>query len=174
MMGQTKEVHSLIKAGANLSSTSECNTALFDAIEANHVKIVELLLQSGADPDQPHPITQEIPLSAAIEVRDETIARILINKGATIDSLSIVDLAKQNDDPSRIELALSLGADVNQIDKKTGRTALHEASTYAYGLITHCLIKNDAGKEIRDEWGNTALDLARVNSHFEIQNMLLD
>jgi len=75
-------------------------TALVAAASRGHVRIVELLLREGANPNAPA-VRLEPPLHAAIRHRHPAIVRALVKGGATIDEGA---LAVAANDPLMTEL----------------------------------------------------------------------
>ena len=165
-------VESALAEGADPGAESDCNTALFHAIETGSPEIVEALLEAGADLSRRHPITGETPLTAALEARQPDAFRALVRGGADPRTVSLAPLVRGCDDPEVVRLAGAVGVDVNGSDGETGRTALHEAAIYGYLETVRCLLASGADKTAQDRWGQTAATLSRRNGHAEVARAL--
>ena len=56
---------------------------------------------------------------------------------------------------------------------KTGKTALHYAVTSECVGLTKALLKNKASVEVKDNNGQSVLDLAKLSSHQQITRYVL-
>jgi ankyrin repeat protein len=172
--GEISDVAKIIAKGANVRSISYCNTALFDAISIGKYELVDLLLKKGADPNRVNPITDETPLWMAIDNSNDSITKKLIESGASLSSVSLNEIVSQSDDTGKIELALGCGIDIDSVDYETGRSALHVAVMYGYIDTVNFLLEKGANANIVDNWGKTPTDLAKTNSHIEIEKLILN
>jgi ankyrin repeat protein len=80
-------------------------TSLHDAVEANDVALVRLLLERGADADDGH------ALSHAVEHRDHECLRLLIEHGARVQSTGALSSLVGRDDVEGVRILLTAGAD---------------------------------------------------------------
>ena len=98
-------------------------------------KIIELLLEKGADVNARHDATGFTPLALAARNNPTTaFAELLIDQGADVNArtssgwTTLMVCLRFNDFPEMVTLLIQSGADVNAKDK-TGRTTLSFAST---------------------------------------------
>lgn len=94
------------------------DSGLFLAI--NHISIVELLINNGADPNSLNE-EQRTPLMIAAKFGYRNVMDVLLKKGAKIDacdrfSQTALFLATHSNDPNNVELLIKKGANVNHQD----------------------------------------------------------
>ncbi|KAM5341609.1 hypothetical protein ACJ41O_014640 [Fusarium nematophilum] len=163
--------------------------ALHFAVDTNHYKFVELLLNSGGKPHLPdgHGF---LPLHLALERGCHTIVHQLLDynqkaKNPVIDrnqGRTALHVASRYARNEAVLLLLKRGADVNATDA-LGQTPLHEALTQkSYKLhdellkVLEHLVRHGASLEVTTPEGWTALDLAcghpftRVRKMFRVEN----
>ena len=154
-----------------------------------NLALIQILLDSGADPNIECGHERSISL-----VRDEVIARYLVDRGADLNLWSDhggspLFFSIWNYDPERLRMQLKLGADPHQCDPRTGETALHIAALmtpewsedYA-GLeeATQLLLEAGVDPNTRTKVGgpplsgDTPLHLAAGYGTKEIIKLLLD
>ena len=172
--GDLEALRTALLAGADPSSKSDCNTALFDAIDKGFVQILAVLMEAGADPLRRHPVTNQTPLMAALEGEQPEIIGELKSRGVAPASASLVSLVRGGDRPELVDLAFSGGVDLETTDPETGRTALHVAATYGYVRTVKRLIQAGADASARDDWGNTPAALASRNRHEQVVELLAE
>lgn len=172
--GDPAALQAAILQGADPGSDSDCNTALFDAIDEGLLDIFAALLDAGADPLRRHPLTDQTPLMAALEGEQADMVRELIARGVDPASAPLAALVHGEDRPEVVRLALSGGVDLDTADPETGKTALHVAAMYGYWRTARRLIEEGADTEVRDKWGNTPATLAVRNHHHEVARLLAD
>jgi hypothetical protein len=117
-------------------------TPLHFAIRQEDVKIVELLLQAGADPNQLDE-NRGRPLNYAVKKCLHPIVDLLLDHGAEIGA-----------------------------QEKTGRTALHSAAAGNHLDIVKLLVSRGAPLELQDQEGRTPLGLAQGSKHEKIIEFL--
>jgi ankyrin repeat protein len=147
-------------------------TALHAAVHSVQTEIVQILLANGADVNATAWILHSwcdypgqgamnnkstewaiTPLHLAVSMHDETIAGILIDNGADLDSI------------------LEVGDGERQSDKR-GQTPLHIAVEHGHLTLTRLLLEHGARDDMVD--GRTALQKARVAGCSDIIQLLLD
>lgn len=172
--GDLTGLEEALREGADPASNTDCNTALFDAIEKGFAKIIPKLLAAGADLSRRHPVTNETPLTAALRAEQPDVVRELVRGGVDPKSASLSSLVRGADAPSVVYLAQSAGVDLSLADPETGRTALHEAAMYGYLQTVSCLLEEGADRSVRDHWGNTPASAALRNHHQEVARLLAE
>lgn len=168
LLGDEVGVEMALRKGANPTSWSDCNTALFDAIRKGFSGIVDRLLRAGGDLARTHPFTGQTPLMAALEAQQPGAIQTLLKHEVDPASASLIPLVRAADDPSMVHLALSAGINLGDADPDTGKTALHEAAMYGYLDTVRCLLQEGAPVAVADHRGKTPLDLAALNRHHEV------
>jgi ankyrin repeat protein len=138
--GHVEIIEELLDAGADINATGDAfgrgGSALYNAVVNLQSEAAKLLIERGADVNQPDPELGETPLIPAA-------ARNL---------------------PEIVALLLENGADIDHQDN-LGRTALHYAAFSKYGGISSpaaakLLIDHGAALDIEDNEGLTPLDIA--------------
>ena len=82
MLGDLKDLRSLIKMGADINQSGKQHggTPLWIASEKGHLEIVRLLIESGGSVNQPHK-TGATPLHVASQEGHLEIVKLLIESG---------------------------------------------------------------------------------------------
>ncbi|KAH6885448.1 ankyrin repeat-containing domain protein [Thelonectria olida] len=186
-IGNIDIIHALVNAGAatspSLAEVKPSPFLLFDAIRRGNFSIVQLLLSLGADPNQTEPFYMgDTPLVAAARVSNVDIIHALVNAGAAINP----SLSKEN--PTElplheavrrgnldiVQLFLSLGTNPNQLEPRSGCTALYWAtkvdrtycdSTTAGEEIVQTLIDYGADVNASCKNGELPLHAALLNGN---------
>ena len=132
------------------------NTPLHYAIESNALRLAELLLASGADPDiANHQGASPLHLAA---VYNTVRVQLLLDAGADTDlrdGSGATPLHAAEGNPEISGLLLAAGADARAVDD-WGRTTLHSA-TRSDSVTIAALVAAGADPHIRDLRGRTAL-----------------
>ncbi len=82
--GKHQEAESLIAQGANVNAEVESLTPLDKAVQNNDVRMVELLIEAGADVNHGHPKTGKTALHDAV-TEDPRILELLLRAGADVE-----------------------------------------------------------------------------------------
>eukprot|EP00300_Choanocystis_sp_HF-7_P003763 c12870_g1_i3.p1 GENE.c12870_g1_i3~~c12870_g1_i3.p1 ORF type:complete len:225 (+),score=39.66 c12870_g1_i3:37-675(+) len=128
--GRINEVTTLIDHGANVSARNKWGTTPLDeAIECGDVQVFRYLLDHGADLSE----VGEYPVHRAIGM--------------------------ESDGEPMIKELHSMGFDINEAEKDSGRTPLHKAA-HGYDNCLECLVNLGARLDIPDKAGLTPRDLA--------------
>lgn len=155
---------------------------LHAAIKSRSLETIPLLIQCGADVNQPTTRDRShTPLQYAVEVGDFDIVQQLLNYGARVDEPPACEagetplqLAATKGFLAIAWLLLENGADVNAVPSKVScRTALEGASEQGRSEMAQLLI--NAGADIEGPRGlrhGLALQLAKDNRHFATLELL--
>ncbi|XP_053593276.1 ankyrin-1 [Microplitis demolitor] len=136
----------LISKGANVNArTNDNDTALAYAVLHQNPYVVEALLLHGANIDHLNSFGDTLLHMAAIKGKIEII-RLLIQHGVAVDSpnnrgVTPLHFAVENNNEEAVICLIEYGADVNWINKKSGRTALHLAVEKNLSTIVRVLLK---------------------------------
>jgi len=145
--GDLAEVKRLvIDCGANPNgqSTVEGGTPLHTAADRGYLRIVEFLLEHGANPNMKN------------------------NYGSTP-----LHYAAMYGYPEVVELLLEHGANPN-IQSNYGSTPLHYAAMYGYPEVVELLLEHGANPNIQNRYGYTPLHFAIEGCFVDVVRVLLD
>ncbi|RYP03043.1 hypothetical protein DL764_005422 [Monosporascus ibericus] len=118
----------------------------------------------------------ELLVAAAGE--DEAIIRLVLDKGANIDSKdgkygrTLLSLAAANGHEAVVKLLLDNGANTESKDGKYGRTLLSLAAANGCEAVVKLLLDKGANIESKDFLGRTPLSCATEKGHETIINLL--
>ena len=175
-------VQKLLDAGGDPNSivadgTRYRQTALLTAIKTYHLPIVELLVNAGANINQPAAMgLNRTPLQYATEKGCDDIVKFLLSKKADVNAApaftgggTALQLAAIKGWVGTVYQLLSAGADVNAPPAKIhGRTAMEGAAENGRFPIVNLLLRR--GVERSGFLG--AIGLAESNGHFAIAKYL--
>lgn len=174
-------VEMLIRSGADVNkSNPDGSTPLHTAVLNNWTVGAKVLIEHGADVNAAE---CETPLGCAAENCNLELCNLLVESGANLSwgeisyydtpagttAVSIVRsvlskaVKSQHDDAQLIpclQVLLSHGADVNQVDLDKGTTALHYAAIRSTTDVLQILLDHGARFDILDENALGALDWA--------------
>ncbi|KAL8953349.1 MAG: hypothetical protein Q9222_000811 [Ikaeria aurantiellina] len=181
--GQAQAVAILLRRGANSTARIQDDDEVYDkstpliiAADHRHDRVVETLLEHGAEVDD---FTKAgfTALHLAAREGDCATANILLDHGADISALTkkgwaALHLAADEGFPALIELLLDHGNDVEALGG-TGMTALHVAAMQDYPVIAEMLLSRGANVNVSDAAGNTALKVAIAHTQPEVTELLL-
>jgi ankyrin repeat protein len=176
--GDEARVRELLGAGANPDDPSASRSPLVQAIttfNANrganltcNVGIVQVLLDHGADPNRADPRIGALPLLTAFDVGDLECARIIRKAGGRTDArdeggrtilMSAVGAVARSRNTAALDVAISWGSNPNE-RAQDGSSALHEAVRVNNAEVAKALLDRGADPCIRNNIGQTPLDMA--------------
>jgi ankyrin repeat protein len=147
--GDVAAVKQLLIAGAPANALVSGDTALDIAIHTRRVDLVKLLLEHGADANEPIPVMKDATLSP-------------------------LDLAVNQDNADIIRLLLAHGANANQTDSETGHTVLMGAATRGQFAAVIALLAGGANPNAQNRHKWTALHWAAAEGQTSIVRALID
>jgi ankyrin repeat protein len=181
--GDTDRVEKLLDQHASIAARDRTGaTALVAAAYGNHLKVAELLLKAGADPDAKDETVQSAYLIATSEIGDDPrLLRLTLRHGADVRSLDswkgtgLIRAADRGFD-SIVRVLLETEIDIDHVNR-IGYTALHEAVILGDGGPSHqltvaALVAGGVDRTIEDPNGDTALDVARARGYTKIIELL--
>ena len=164
-----EKVRSLLDQGAevNPAGNESGYSPLRDAVLANDAPIVELLLASGADPNDRN--QGQLPLGCAAYFGRMDLIKLLMTHGAKAmpagKGAMPWFLAVDSENPEVLRCMIANGADVNAADKN-GWTALHRAAMAGSPTMVRTLLDGGADPKAKNRQGRTPIDSARDNLEY--------
>lgn len=138
---------------------------LFDAIKKSDFDKIQLLIDSGMNPNVKDMLGRTGLMYSASK-GNQAVIHELIAKGANLNAqddtgFTALMLAVKPDNQAMVELLVKAGANVN-LQNEDGRTALHMAATFLDNprVIARLLLDEGADVSIKDNKGRTASDLS--------------
>ncbi|KAA3681374.1 ankyrin repeat domain-containing protein 17 [Paragonimus westermani] len=154
-------------------------TALTCAVSANALRIVEMLLKHGADPNFRGKKVECTPLMEAASVGYTDIVRLLLEYGAAVDQESstrntALHYAATAGHLDCVRLLLQYNAPM-EVQNETGHTPLMEATSNGHIDVARCLIEHGCDINTHStEFKESALTLASYKGHAEMVRFLLE
>lgn len=170
--GRTDTLRRLIAAGADVNAELYSGTtALSVAAARSSAPAVDILLAAKADPDL------DKPLLTAVRYGRTDIVKKLVEAGAKTDlqdsdGHSLLQLAAMQGAEDTAALLLQKGHDINQRDRQHGHTPLHWAVHYNRMQMVEFLLEQGADTQVKNNRGQTALQLARDRNNDSIAYLL--
>ena len=197
--GDAWEVGNLLSLGVDPNSEyrSARNTwyPLIDAIGNDHIEVVKLLLNAGANPDRFN--GGNTPLYWATWYEIEDAVQVLLNAGAKVDLADTVEYTRRYTplqcalqenwkmySKKIIILLIDAGADVNKTNH-WGETPLLQATKWQNILpsplkaancrdVVKVLLDHGADPNRADDTGKTPLSYASRNGHVDVMKVLVE
>lgn len=167
----------LVSFGADLNICWNKTTPLYEAMKSGSMKLVEVLLEKGADPSFQDESCQT-PLHFAIKTGNLELFKFLLEKGANLNVCdkfkeTLIHFGVKNGNLEFVKLMLEKGTDVNTQDFFKN-TPLHFAVENGNLELVKCLLEKGAKIEAKRNCGRRPLHLAASGSHEEIVHFLLE
>ncbi|KAJ1542871.1 Palmitoyltransferase Hip14, partial [Cladochytrium tenue] len=155
------------------------STPLHWAANNNHLSIVKVLIEKGAEIDTPGGEFKATPLQWAVRNGNVEVAAFLASRGASLTNREAqgylaLHLAAHGGHTMSLAYLVAAGADIDAPDSM-GRTALMWAA-YKGGDSTNpvdVLVRLGASVDARDSTGMTALHWAVVTNHLNFAHALV-
>jgi uncharacterized protein len=168
----------LLKNNAQVNQANEILgiTPLMQAIQANDISIVKIVLNAGANIDQ-QSFFGATALMMAAKSGNEKIINLLLEHGADINysrgryGETPLKCAISGGRNNIVKLLLDVGIKNINHRESNGETALMVAAEEGYFGIVKILLEYGADKTLINS-GNTALDYAQLNGHQHIVQLL--
>jgi hypothetical protein len=152
--------------------------ALREKSSRGYEKMVQMLIDAGADVNAQRPGWYSTALQAAAAGGYKKVVQMLIHAGADLNAQggwyeNPLQVASKLGHGEVVQMLLDAGADVNVRGGKNYRTALQGASERGHMSIVRMLI--DAGADVNAQGGDIyrdALQEAKEKGHFSIVQML--
>ncbi|KAL3116323.1 hypothetical protein niasHT_002406 [Heterodera trifolii] len=180
------ELNTLLRRTVDpVERVTRTGSALWSAFFRHHWGIVELLLEKGADPNEPFMFEANdlrmnlTPLYSAVRHANLELCRVLIARGANIDlgtDSAITPLMIAAWDRSQTEIVTFLvenGANIN-LQNGDGATALMYACYKGNVDIVRLLLSHGANVELTDFEGGSLLMSAANGDSLEVCRLLVE
>ncbi|MDP6892068.1 MAG: ankyrin repeat domain-containing protein [Verrucomicrobiota bacterium] len=133
------------------------------AIQTNSIDSVKILLDQGADVNEPA-YTSKTPVHYASHSRNIEILKLLISNGADLEAktesgVTPLGYAVGLNQPENCRILLQAGSDVDTLDSLQ-RTNLNLAAGLQHQEVTGILLEFDANPNTLDIWNYSSLDVA--------------
>ena len=173
LFGNMEVVKILIKFGADVNY----DDALMSACRSRKWRIVKILLDAGADPNQ-HSWPGGHPLMYVVCDNSVKILKLLLahNANVDIDNGLALKLAAFGGDNERVALLLKSGAKVDieaQFDSIIDERALYLAASKGRTKCAQLLLEAGANANARSRDHKTALHVAALSGFYDIVHLLL-
>ncbi|XAR73572.1 hypothetical protein NMG60_11007583 [Bertholletia excelsa] len=174
--GDLHQLKSLIRAGADPNKTDYGGRSpLHLAASRGYEEISAFLIQEGVDIDIKDNFGNTALLEALKNGHDK-VASLLVKKGASLkidDAASLLCKLVIRGESDFLRRILSNGIDPNCKDYDQ-RTALHIAASEGLYLMAKILLGAGASVFLKDRWGNTPVDEARICGNKNLIKLLED
>lgn len=169
--GDVEFVKALLELGADPDVTSTGDTPVHSAVMWDHLDIVEILLDAGANPNA-QDVDGWTPLMYA---RSFAGVELLLGAGADpcIADQVGAEAIEKHSDPDIVDLLLASGATVQPRDPTCG-TPLHKACRDGNLSLVRQLLDRGAHVEAMTGWRLTPLMTAAEHNHVEVVRILLE
>jgi Ankyrin repeats (3 copies)/Ankyrin repeats (many copies) len=156
---------------------SDGRTALFWASEYGHEKVVQILLERGADINA-RGRGYSNALYTASEGGHEKVVQMLLERGADVNTQggeygNALQAASYGGHEKVVQILLERGADVNTQGERYGN-ALQAASVRGHEKVVQILLERGADVNSQGGWYGNALQAASASGHEKVVRMLLE
>lgn len=154
------------------------NSQLVIVARSGKLAEVRKLLDEGANVNGRFGGKGDTPLLGAVSFGQTEVVRLLLTRGADVNATfaegggTALDMAAYKGNAEIAKVLLEAGADPNIRDARYGWTPLHAAAKRGNAEIVQLLISHGADINARNNDGNTALYVAKVEGREEIVAML--
>ncbi|KAI8626185.1 ankyrin repeat-containing domain protein [Xylariaceae sp. FL1651] len=175
--GHKDAVQLLLELGAKMEikDTKLGSTALWAAAMAQHINVVEVLLEKGANIEAANS-DGYTPLSTAVLMGNRPMVEFLLQRKVKMRPCSIRNYsplctAANTGFEGIVDLLVEYGADLNHLSD--GRnTPIIWAARQRHSMVVRMLIEMGADIDIRNDDGRTALSYAKEMGHESVVRLL--
>lgn len=177
--GNVKKAKKAIEKGADVNGPENENAPttypLIKAVKLNHLDIVKLLLERGANPNIARPIDHQTPLMLAIKQDNPEMTKLLLDYKCDVNGESLMGRnalnisALWNSVKAATVLLENTDIDVNN---RNILCPLAVASRQGHVEMVKLLLSQTGSKASNDECRNSARQMAKINKHQTIIDLL--
>lgn len=172
-------VEKLAPVVKDIDAVTESETAFVCAARNDYIKILQLLLDNGANPS--YEVVEGVtPLYLAALNGNSKVIDLLVESGCKDDihrsdgeNRSPIYMASCQGHDKTVETLIRHGADVHVVGNE-GITPLYVASLHGYDKTVETLLKHGVDANVVDDQGMSPLFIAALNEHQETVKSLLD
>lgn len=169
----------LLKANADVDHVSQSGSALYLASEWNHIEVVQVLLDSGAETDIPNSQLDQFPVRSPLTValiKDHVeIAKLLLEAGASLNYRNAygrlpLHFALHNEEC--MKTVLEYGPLLDMVDD-FGDTALHRVRWGTPVSAVKRLMNAGANPEIMNNYGCTPISMSILETNLQVMQYFI-
>uniref|UniRef100_A0A7S0HH37 Cyclic nucleotide-binding domain-containing protein n=1 Tax=Hanusia phi TaxID=3032 RepID=A0A7S0HH37_9CRYP len=168
--GDLEEVRRMLRKGVGINACNyDGKTIMHMAAAEGNYRVVELLLEEGADKNQKDR-WGNTPLQDAVNANQGPVVQLLVQWKSTLNTenaSSRLCTAASQGDLETLKLWLEHGVDPNACDCDM-RTPLHVAASEGYDKIVEYLIAKGSNVNAVDRWKFTPLQAAVAAGHVQV------
>lgn len=172
--GDLQQLKNLVQAGADANKQDyDGRSPLHLAASRGFADIADFLIKEGVAIDVVDNFGNT-PFLEAIRNGHDPVASLLAKEGATLkieNAGSFLCTVVEKGDSDFLRRLLSYGMDPNSRDYNQ-RTPLHIAASQGLFFMTKLLLEAGASASLKDRWGNTPLEEARICGSMNVINLL--
>jgi ankyrin repeat protein len=178
--GDAARTRELLAAGVDPDGyDDEGNSPLHIAVLQNHLKLVEILLDAGADIDRPRTGAGDTPLLEAVQHHQDDAALLLLARGADPTYTAwrgpaLQAAIQQNARPDVVDALIEHGAIQKARDPRHVVALFQTAARGGKSAILRKLVAAGAPADLASESGYTALMGAARKGHVEAARTLIE
>lgn len=175
--GDAEKVAKAIAGKANVNKKSWSNEGpLPNAVEKGDAKIIQLLLDAKADPNNKHGYSDITPFWQAVRKGDMQIINMLLDAGADVNTtgdrkLSAYAYAVARKNKPLADALVARGA-LTDLQDKDGWTPLFYATRNGDAATAQFLLDRGARTYLKDVNGNSVLDIAEHYEKFSTRRVI--
>jgi len=175
--GHLETVEALVQLGADVHRTDDLgNTPLHLAADLAEPSMMDMFVNAGSNVRSSRD-DGATPLHMVAQNGHAAQAKALVGQGAnpddaTADGKTAINIAASKGHSGVISVLAAMGASIDKPDERFGFTPLHDAARHGHLDVVKTLLSLGANSSAQDNFGDTALDLARTSGHPEALDLL--
>jgi len=171
--GRADIVRILLSHGCRIDTRDVTGkAALHWALENKNEELARLLIAHGAEVDTKNKLMFQTPLEIAVNRGLTEVVELLLDKGAEINALPVLEHAAFIGDTRLVRLLIAHGAEVNTKSKLNGDTPLHIAARAGHAEVVELLLNNGAEINAQNNEGETALQKAEQKGNAKVVELI--
>ena len=146
--------------------------SLYLAASEGNDSMVDALIEAGANANTVTDVSSETPLHAAAAGGHLSVARTLLDNGASVGEILYLAASEGND--SMVDTLIKAGANANTVTDVSSGTPLHAAAAGGHLSVARILLENGASVVLETKLGHTPLHIAAAANRLKVVQMLLE